>query len=189
MRRQLVPPDGPIDQESVATTIYNKRFQTTDVTDAAGQHYQFTYDPLGRVLTETRAGATMTYEFDEAGNPKKRTDYAGRITNYTYDKLNRLTDIDYKNSDGDQTPNLHSTYVYNEISQLKFATNEVGTVGFTYDNRNRLQTTTDVFGQVLTYEYERTPAVNQQRLKLGALPTLYATYNFDDAENLSSIVN
>jgi RHS repeat-associated protein len=101
--------------------------------------------------------------------------------------LNRLTKIEYDDGDGNPANNLQNTYAWDEISRLTSATNQAGTVGFTYDSRNRVQTTTDVFGKVLTYEYQRDASINQRRLKLDG--TLYATYNFDDAENLSNIVN
>ncbi|MGH9947918.1 MAG: DUF6531 domain-containing protein, partial [Pyrinomonadaceae bacterium] len=74
---------------------YNKRSQTTKVKDALNQEYVFTYDPLGRQLTQTRAGTTMSFVYDAVGNRTKRTDYMGRKTHYEYDILNRLTKIKY----------------------------------------------------------------------------------------------
>jgi RHS repeat-associated protein len=176
----------------VTTLKYNQRFQTTEVKDALNQIYQFTNDPMGHVLSQTRAGATMTYEYNEVGARKKRVDYQGRETKYTYDNLNRLREIEYlpTNEVGtNPTPiaNSKSTYVYDDISRLTSATNSTGTVSFTYDNRNRIKSTTDVFGHLLEYEYERTSGVNQQRLKFDG--AMYAAYNFDDAERLSSLVN
>ncbi|MCC6329086.1 MAG: hypothetical protein IT174_11255 [Acidobacteria bacterium] len=60
-------------------------------------------------------------------------------------------------------------------------------MSFAYDNRNRVTSTTDVFGKVIGYEYERTATLNRKKLKLDG--TLYATYNFDDAGRLNNIVN
>lgn len=173
-------------EQEITTTKYNQRFQTIEVKDALNQVYTFGYDPLGRVLSQTRAGGTMSFEYDEVGNRKKRTDYAGRITDYTFDNLNRLTKIDYEGGLGNPTPKLQSTYGYDDISRLTSATNEAGTVGFTYD-RNRTRSTTDVFGHLIEYEYDRTPLVNQKRLKLDS--TMYPLYNFDDAGRLANIVN
>ena len=132
-------------------TKYNQRFQTVEVKDALNQIYTFGYDPMGRVLSQTRAGGTMSFEYDEVGNRKKRTDYAGRITNYTYDNLNRLKKTEYYNGDDNPTDKLKSDYFYDDISRLTSAVNEAGTVGFTYDNRNRTKTTTDVFGHLIEY--------------------------------------
>ena len=176
----------------VTQTKYNQRFQTTEVKDALNQVYQFAYDPMGHVLSQTRAGATMSYEYNEVGARKKRIDYQGRETKYTYDNLNRLTEIEYLPSTEvgtNPTPmtNSKSIYGYDDISRLTSATNATGTVSFTYDNRNRIKSTTDVFSHLLEYEYERTPTVNQQRLKFDG--AMYAAYNFDDAERLSNLVN
>ncbi len=178
-----------INAELEATQIkYNKGFQMIEVKDAINQVYQFTHDPLGRILSQTRAGSTMSFEYDEVGNSKKRIDYSGRVTHYTHDKLNRLEKIVY----GDPVPagappNLQATYGYDDISRLTSAVNEAGTVSFTYDTRNRIETTTDVFGHTLRYEYELTPLVNQRRLKLDG--AMYAVYNFDDANRLLNLVN
>lgn len=108
----------------------------------------------------------------EVGNRKKRTDYAGRVT---HDNLNRLTRIEYDRGSGVDPINPKSTYGYDDISRLVAATNEAGTVSFNYDNRSRLINTTDVFGRLIEYEYERTSTVNQKRLKVSG--ALYATYN------------
>ena len=169
------------------TTIYNRRLQPIEVKDALNQIYRFGYDALGRVTSQTRAGGTMSFAYDDALNQTKRTDYAGRVTDYTYDKLNRLAKIEYDGGAGNQTPNLQSVYGYDEISRLTSATNESGTVAFTYDNRNRTKTTTDVFGHVIENEYELSPTVNQKRLKFDG--AMHAVYNFDDAGRLTNLLN
>ena len=170
---------------------YNQRFQVFEVKDAINQVYTFSYDPLGRMLSQTRAGGTTTFEYNEVGAVKKRLDYMGRETKYSYDNLNRLTEIEYlpttEFGTTFYTPNQKSTYGYDDISRLTSATNEMGTVTFGYDNRNRTTSTTDVFGHAIVYEYERTTNTNQKRLKLDG--AMYAVYNFDNAERLSNIVN
>lgn len=157
-----------------------------EVKDALNQIYQFTYNPFGQILTQTRAGGVMTYEYDETSNRKKRTDYAGRETTYEYDNLNRLKKINCLSA-GNPVPIQTAVYNYDDISRLTSATNEAGTVSFGYDNRNRITSTTDVFGHLINYEYERTPTVNQERLKFDGAN--YAAYNFNDANRLANIVN
>ncbi|HEX8267523.1 MAG TPA: DUF6531 domain-containing protein, partial [Pyrinomonadaceae bacterium] len=169
------------------TLKYNQRFQTVEVKDALNQIYTFTYDPYGRQLTQTRAGATMTYVYDAAGNLEKRFDYMGRETNYVHDNLNRLKTIKYLSASTPPATVSEANYNYDDISRLINATNEAGTVIFTYDNRNRVESTTDVFGHLLEYGYDRTATLNRKRLKLDG--ALYATYKFDDANRLSDIVD
>jgi len=173
------------------TTKYNARYQMIQVTDAKNQVYDFTYDPLGRMLTQTRAGATMSYEYDAVGNRAKRTDYLGRETSYEYDNLNRLKKINYlqnvANVYPSPTPIQTVVYTYDDISRLKTATNDAGTVTLNYDNRNRIKDTTDVFGHLVEYDYTLTGTVNQRSLKFDG--AAYAQYNFDDADRLTSLVD
>ena len=177
----------------VTTTRYNARNQMIQVTDAKNQVYDFTYDPLGQMLTQTHAGGTMSYQYDEVGNRQSRVDYLGRNTRYIYDKLNRLEKIFYIGVlyfDGinrSPTPIQTATYTYDEISRLKTATNDAGTVSFNYDNRNRIKDTTDVFGHFLEYDYALTSTTNQRSLKFDNAP--YAQYNYDDANRLANILN
>ena len=127
---------------------YNAGFQMTKVKDALNQEYIFTYDPLRRVLSQTRAGSTMRFQYDADGNHTKRTDYLGRETNYTYDDLNRLTGILHGTT-------LDSTYTYDDLSRLETAANGAGTVSFTYDDRGRIASEVDVYGRLLEYEYDQ----------------------------------
>jgi RHS repeat-associated protein len=174
----------------ITTTRYNARSQMIQVTDAKNQVYDFTYDPLGRMLTQTRAGGTMTYIYDAVGNRAKRIDYLGRETGYEYDNLNRLKKISYLqaiNTVPVPTPIQTAVYTYDELSRLKTATNDAGTVSFNYDNRNRIKDTTDVFGHLLEYNYTLTSTVNQRRLKFDSAN--YADYNYDNANRLANILN
>lgn len=149
---------------------YNTRSHLTKVKDALNQEYIFTYDPLGRQLTQTRAGSTMSFEYDAVGNRTKRTDYNGTVTNYTYDNLNRLT----QGSLG--------TYTYDDLSRMLTAVNSHGTVSFTYDNRGRVDTTTDVYGKVIDYDYDENG--NRTLMKLDGSD--YTNYAYDEVNRLTS---
>lgn len=149
---------------------YNLRSQLTKVTDPVNQEYVFTYDPVGRTLSQTRAGTTMSYEYDAVGNRTKRTDYNGTVTNYTYDDLNRLTSGSL------------GTYTYDDLSRILTATNSNGTVSFTYDNRGRVDTTTDVYGKVIDYDYD----ANGNRVLVKLDGAAYAAYTYDPDDKLST---
>lgn len=157
---------------------YNTGFQMTKVKDAVDQEYIFTYDPLGRVLSQSRAGKTMRFQYDAAGNRTKRTDYLGRETNYTYDDLNRLSTILHGTT-------LDSTYSYDDLSRLETATNGAGTVSFTYDDRGRLASETDVYGRVLEYEYDENG--NRTQLKLDT--AVHSEYGYDAANRLTTLTD
>jgi YD repeat-containing protein len=115
----------------------------------------------------------MSYLYDAVGNRTKRTDHNGTVTNYTYDNLNRLT------------VGSLGTYTYDDLSRMLTATNYVGTVSFTYDNRGRIDTTTDVFGKVLDYDYDENG--NRTLLKLDGVG--HTGYSYDTANRLATITN
>jgi YD repeat-containing protein len=69
-----------------------------------------------------------SYVYDAVGNRTQRTDYNGAVTNYTFDDLNRLTNIAYPDS-------TSATYGYDVLSRLTSAVNQNGTVSFIYDSR------------------------------------------------------
>ncbi len=83
------------------------------------------------------------------------------------------------------TPNLVSIYNYDDLSRLTSAVNEVGTVNFTYDNRSRIKTTTDVFNHLVEYNYDA--ASNRTQLKLDG--SIHTTYAYDVANRLTSLTD
>jgi RHS repeat-associated protein len=163
---------------------YNARSQIVKVTDALNQVYDFAYDPVGRQLSQTRAGTTMSFEYDAVGNRTKRTDYIGRETSYEYDLLNRLKKINYLSANN-PVPNLSATYNYDDLSRLVSAANESGTVNFTYDTRGRIKTSTDVFNHLVEYNYDG--ASNRTQLKLDG--NIHTTYAYDIANRLTTLTD
>jgi RHS repeat-associated protein len=157
---------------------YNARSQLTAVVDAISQRYEFTYDPLGRVTQNIKGTATMSFVYDAAGNRSQRTDYNGAITNYSYDALNRLTTISYPDT-------TSAAYGYDLLSRLTTATNPAGTVTIAYDNRGRVGSVTDVFGQVVGYQYD----ANSNRAQLNLNGSLNASYQYDVINRLTQLTD
>ena len=164
---------------------YNARSQMTKVKDALNQDYIFTYDALGRQLSQTRAGTTMSYEYDAVGNRTKRTDYTSRQTSYEYDVLNRLKKINYLTDATNPVPINTASYNYDDLSRLTSAINETGTVSFTYDNRSRMKTTTDVFNHLVEYNYDATS--NRTQLKLDS--AVHTNYAYDIVNRLTTLTD
>lgn len=157
------------DTASQATQYeYNARSNVTAVVDALNQRYTFAYDALGRVKGATRGGVSMSYAYDADGNRTQRTDYNGAVTSYTYDNLNRLTQIAYPDT-------TTAAYAYDAISRLTTATNQNGAVTIAYDNRNRVQSVTDVFGRAISYGYDANG--NRTSMSLGTLAGTSYTYD------------
>lgn len=59
----------------------------------------FTYGSLGRLISATNPeSGTISYEYDNNGNLKKKTDARGIFITYTYDALNRNLTVNYSNT-------------------------------------------------------------------------------------------
>jgi RHS repeat-associated protein len=160
------------------TFAYDALSRVTSLTDALNQQYQFVYDALGRQTSMTRAGVSMSYVFDAVGNRTQRTDYNGATTNYTFDDLNRLTAIGYPNS-------TSATYGYDALSRMTSATNQNGTVAFSYDNRGRVSSTTDVWSKAIGYSYD--PNGNRTAMTLNG--STFANYAYDSVNRVTQITD
>lgn len=168
-----------VDAAQKTTTFeYNARSLMTAVVDPISQRYEFTYDALGRRTQDKKGTATMSYGYDAAGNRNQRTDFNGAITNYTYDALNRLTTISYPDT-------TSATYGYDVLSRMTTATNAAGAVTIAYDNRGRVSSVTDVFGQVVSYGYDASS--NRTQLSLNAASS--ATYQYDVINRLTQLTD
>jgi|GEM_PF-3352703 len=94
----------------------------TKVKDALNQEYVFTYDALGRLLTQTKVDTTASFEYDTVGN---RTSSHLSAT-YGYQPFNRLTSTSTANHTYDNNGNLTSK------------SNPIETWYYYYDRENRL---------------------------------------------------
>lgn len=157
---------------------YDALGRMTALIDAKNQRHRFNYDAVGQLKHVRRGVTVMSFTYDAVGNRKQRTDYNGALTTYDYDALNRLKTITY--------PDTSSvSYAYDKLSRLQTATNENGTVNFDYNKMNRVTKVTDVFGQVIDYNYD--PNGNRTKLMLNA--ATIATYRYDAGDRLTKILD
>jgi len=128
----VLSPDG------ASSTTYLYQGNTVTVTDPAMKWKKYTSDAFGR-LTQVNEP-----------NPAGGADY---ITNYTYDLLDHLTGVSMPRPSGTQTRTFN--YGTPPGAFLMSATNpENGTVTYTYDSKNRLETKIDAKGQKMVYGYD-----------------------------------
>lgn len=157
---------------------YDARAQVVSLTDAAGQRHEFAYDRAGRA-TEVRRGAlSALFAYDPAGNRVGRRDFGGALTTYQYDDAGRLTGTAYPDGTG-------SAYAYDALSRLTAATNETGTVSFSYDASGRVRSATDALGRVVSYAYDA--AGNRTRMSLGL--SVVAVYEYDALSRLTRLTD
>jgi YD repeat-containing protein len=129
-----------------SATVYLYVGNTVRVTDAAGKWKQHTLDALGNLVqvTEPRPGGGSDYQ-----------------TTYTYNVLNRLTQVSMPRDGVTQT----RTFVYDSTTQrLSSVTNpESGTTSYTYNADGTLQRRTDAKNQRVEYTYDAYQRVTQAR--------------------------
>lgn len=127
---------------------YNNRGQRTNVTDPLGNTTRFAYDTHGYLTTITNAlGHTQhSFTYDADGRVATDTDSRGYTRRYTYDALNRLTQIRYP----DRTTR---TFVWNRLDLVSVTDRQHNTTTYTYDADRNLTASTDPQGHTTTYSY------------------------------------
>lgn len=174
---------------------------------AASTSKTFTYDPLGRVLTEAIPGTgTIAYEY--VGNAVTVTDASGKRKKYTYDELGNISRINEEDSSNNLTvittysydalgkltqivqygqgglPNQTRSFAYDSLGRLTSETfPESGTNAYTYDDNGNVLTKTDARGVVITSTYD---ALNRRTATTFSDGTPSATYTYD--QTTSSLI-
>jgi len=177
------------------------------------------HDNLSKIIKPDNVEYTFTYYDNHLLYTRKTPDNV--TTTYSYDEFNRLKNISYgaQNTiviERDDNGNLHSvscpfdsqkktTFVYNELNQLKQFTDPYGhVVGYlynssnqlktiiypdnkeviyTYFNNGRLKTVTDMFGNSTRFDYYKTGQLKEiQRPNQTKV-----TYEYDNASRLIRI--
>jgi YD repeat-containing protein len=143
--------------------------------DGNETHYVNNGDGETTVTTDPLGNATTTV-FDAAGRETSVTDADGRVIDYSYDNGDRLTGEVWLSNSGVTLNIVTNTYDNND--NLLTATGMNGTVTYTYDGQDRVQSYTNIFGQVLTYTYNADDEVTQRTDSLGGVLT--NVYDNDD---------
>jgi len=87
---------------------------------------------INRLSSEVNAnGAVRKYTYDQTGNITSITDRDGTIQAFTYDKLNRRTQEQWINAQGNFIRSITSTY--NAAGELTQITDPDSTYRYTYD--------------------------------------------------------
>jgi RHS repeat-associated protein len=177
MTQVFEAPNAP-DYNYLTTYSYDALGKLTRVTQGE-QTRDFTYSSLSRLVSATNPeSGTTTFEYDETGNLKKRTD--PRLlpdapthveTTYDYDALNRVTSRTYN----DGTPDVTYTYDAAGVANSKGRLTQVSSSVSTYN-----YTGYDALGHVTGSE--------QVMPNGGGTPTTYAMpdYRYDLAGHLLS---
>ena len=126
---------------------YDKADRLIDVIDAKGVDTHYTYDAVGRVLTEVRdcgsgkINLTTSYAYDAKGQTISVTDALGAVTNYAYDLNGQKTRI--VQDAGSGKLNITTDFAYRADGKVISQTDAVGTAQartttFDYDTLGRM---------------------------------------------------
>jgi RHS repeat-associated protein len=168
-------------QNSITLTDYdyNAVNNLTTTTFSNGTQESRQYDLLNRLsYLENRKGndilSSYRYTLDKVGNRTQITEQDGRVSNYIYDDLYRLTQEKINDpTNGNRETDFVYDKVGNRLGQSETINGTVKTMGYVYDANDRLFTETNN-GQNTTYGYDNNG--NTVRKQDGNGATLY-TWN------------
>ncbi|MHC0429500.1 scabin-related ADP-ribosyltransferase [Streptomyces sp. O3] len=147
------------DGERNATTYaYNAKNLPETTTDALAQVTKFAYTSTGRLQTVTDAlGKQTRYGYNTAGDLTSVTYPNGARATQSFDGSGRLTSITDPrgNADGANPQDYTSTYTYDDADRLLTSTDAKGrTTKRTYDDAGNLASLTDADNETTTYTYD-----------------------------------
>ncbi len=176
-------------EASTLTLTYDDALRVTRVTDELGNYVEYDLDTEGNQLSEnthdpsgvlkkqitqifdpydfvdsmTQSGVTIDYNYGSNGVLNNQTNGNNVTTDYSYDNLKRLTQIN-------QDYNGTNSATANTIT------------GFTYDAGERVKTVTDARGNVTTYNFDDFGNL----ISLVSPDTGTTSYVYDLAGNMTS---
>jgi RHS repeat-associated protein len=157
----------------------------------------FNYDTRGRLVSATTGSRTSSVAYDNQGNIASRTDALGSSMTYTYDSMNRLTQLRAPNSDltafdydlnGNMTvltnpKSVTNTFDYTGNNQRKtWAAPLSGSYAYTYDKERKLKTITFPSGKSISNVYAK------GLLASTTTPEGMTSYSYGCGSNLSNAV-
>jgi RHS repeat-associated protein len=142
---QITAADGGISKFD-----YDQLDQLVKVTDPEGFSTEYSYNGFGELLKLLSPDTGSTnYQLDAAGNRSQSTDARGKITQYSYDALDRISKINY----GDDTVQLTYDATSSRLTAIK---NSNSSSGFSYDLLGRLSQSSNKIGAIsqnIAYSY------------------------------------
>lgn len=152
--------------------------------DAEGRQYAWSYDGLGRLATETDfTGKTTSYASDEAGNVWQKTNRLAEVTQITFDKLNRPTNVLYKKDNSTETTSYDPAGTVHSVANA--TPSSAVTYTFQYDNLKRLLSKSDSRGKALSFTFDKSGNILTKTTYQGST----TSYTYDSANRLVNASN
>ena len=150
----------------------------TSVTDAKNQETRFEYNQAGNLVKETDyLGKSTTYTYDVRNNLETRTSPApdSKTITYVYYDNNRLHQKQYTGG--------NTTYQYDDAGNMTYAGNATIAYTMEYDAFNRLHKITDSNDRVIEYHYN----ADGNRSQMITPDSRQLNYTYNDNGNLYQI--
>lgn len=137
---------------------YDLLSRLTSATDTNTHFANFTWDALGRKLTETSNFFGRTHQYDLAGRRTKLSHSDGFYVDYDYDVAGNMLRV--KENGASSGVGVLATYAYDDLGRRTSLTRGNGTVAsYGYDNVSRLTSLGENFSGT-TYDFSRTFTVS-----------------------------
>ena len=181
---QLTSAQGVTPQAKVSFNSDGTPATSSSPGAAAGVQTTYTYNATTKNWTGLTpvSGSSLggrAYTWDAFGRLATATDGRGNTITYTYDKLDRITKVDY--SDAGTTD---VTFTYDDNGQILTRTDASGVSTYTYDDLgNTLTTVNTAGGGTNTYTYDKAGNIASQTDAHGT-----TNYHYDDALQLDYMI-
>jgi RHS repeat-associated protein len=125
---------------------YNNAGQITSSSAPMGETTKYNYDSNGHLISVVppQPGSTVTYTYDPVGRVHTQTDTAHGTMTYTYDNLDRVTEVSY--SDG-----TSETYRYTYLDLTTYKDRQNRTTTYTYDGDRHMTSVMDPKSQMTQF--------------------------------------
>ena len=162
----------------ILTATYDLLGNVTRLAGPLGGATNYTYDDMGRLVSESTASSgTKSYEYNELNIRKKITNARGQVRQVFYDSMGRIT--------GYTSPEGAVSYTYDANSNVLTVNDSHGTITRTYDALNRVSSYTDTYGKVIRYEYDAVGNLS----KIVYPDNTAVTYAYDANHNLIRVTD
>ncbi|MDA0910823.1 MAG: hypothetical protein O2809_04605, partial [Proteobacteria bacterium] len=139
--------------QAVTYGKYDELGDLLSKTDESGVTTEYTYDPMGLLLTSSTNGNTTTFTYDGNNHLASTTTAEGIKTQYVYNYWKDLKEVINANNDQiKQTIDPMGNVIERVIVDSSGIT--VFKINYTYNSLNQLQSITDANGNSTSFEYD-----------------------------------
>jgi RHS repeat-associated protein len=178
-----------VDNRGTTSYTYDAQDRFTTIAEPNGQTLSYTYDGTGNRLTVADPAGTTTYAYDPDNRLASITDPDGGLATYAYDPAGNRTSLTYPNG-------VVARYTYdalNRLTQLANNTSGGSTLSdFTYafDAASNRLSVVEQGGRAVSYAYDVSYRLTQEQIVDPTLGNQTIGYTYDAAGNrLSQTIN